>query len=114
MRYSLFALILLGMVALGAFIINDDAIFYLVLTVILIALLALLWHFLSERRKKQKSAPETDKIQYFIRIDNETYGPFSLSELKINYGECLTEDTLITTDTLNGEWYEAKCFECFD
>ena len=26
----------------------------------------------------------------------------------------LLEDTLITTNTLGGEWYEAKYFECFD
>jgi hypothetical protein len=68
---------------------------------------------------------------YYINIPEETatineygeivrnmkdvpYGPLTLSELKIDYGEYLTADTLITTDTLNNEWYEAQCFECFD
>ena len=54
---------------------------------------------------------ESSEIYYFICLDNEVYGPFSLSELK-TYP--ILEDTLVTTDTLNGEWYEAQCFECFD
>ena len=53
------------------------------------------------------------EVLYYVFFDNEKYGPFSLSELKINYGEYLTKDTLITTNTIN-EWYEACCFECFD
>ncbi|MDR2026344.1 MAG: hypothetical protein LBQ01_02145 [Prevotellaceae bacterium] len=44
-------------------------------------------------------------------MDNKVYGPFSLPELK-TYP--ILEDTLISTDTLNGEWYEAKYFECLD
>jgi hypothetical protein len=49
------------------------------------------------------------------RTRKEVYGPFTLSELKENYQILdIKEDTLITTDTLNGEWYEARCFECFD
>jgi hypothetical protein len=40
------------------------------------------------------------------------YGPFTLSELKNDYP--ILKDTLITTNSLNGEWYEAQCFECFD
>lgn len=55
---------------------------------------------------------ESSEMQYFIYLDNEVYGPFSLQELKNDYP--IMEDTLITVDTLNGEWYEAKCFECFD
>jgi hypothetical protein len=49
--------------------------------------------------------------EYSKVMADEVYGPFSLSELK-TYP--ILEDTLITTDTLNGEWYEAKYFECFD
>jgi hypothetical protein len=45
-------------------------------------------------------------------MDNEVFGPFSLQELKKDYP--ILKDTLITTDTLNSEWYEAKYFECFD
>ena len=50
--------------------------------------------------------------QYYVCLENEVYGPFILSELKNDYP--ILEDTLITTDTLNGEWYDAKYFECFD
>lgn len=50
-------------------------------------------------------------IMYYLNLDGETYGPFCLSELK-TYP--LHEDTLITTNTLNGKWYEAKYFECLD
>jgi hypothetical protein len=53
-------------------------------------------------------------MQFYINLDNEVFGPFSQSELMNDYGKYLTKDILITTDTLNGEWYEAKCFECFD
>jgi hypothetical protein len=45
-------------------------------------------------------------------ITDVVYGPLTLSELKNDYP--ILEDTLITTDTLNGEWFEAQCFECFD
>jgi hypothetical protein len=71
-------------------------------------------------RKKKGHTPENNMLvssvsvetQYYISLDNEVFGPFSLSELKNDYP--IMEDTLITTDTLNGEWYEAQCFECFD
>ena len=55
---------------------------------------------------------ESSEMQYFINLDDEVWGPFTLSELKINYP--ILEDTLITTDTLDGMWYEARYFECFD
>ncbi len=55
---------------------------------------------------------ESSEMLYYVCFDNEVYGGFTLSELKNDYP--ILEDTLITTDTLNGEWYEAKCFECFD
>lgn len=84
--------------------------------------------------KKGQASPasiENTELQYYICIpqeifktnefgeivrnsESERFGPFSLSELKKDYGEYLTEDTMITTDTLNGEYYEARCFECFD
>lgn len=50
-------------------------------------------------------------LLYYVFLDGNTYGPFSLSQLK-TYP--LLEDTLITTNTLNGSWYEAKFFECLD
>ena len=50
-------------------------------------------------------------LLYYVNMDNSTFGPFSLEQLK-TYP--LLEDTLITTNTLNGTWYEAKYFECLD
>ncbi|MDR0540994.1 MAG: hypothetical protein LBH19_02150 [Dysgonamonadaceae bacterium] len=60
----------------------------------------------------QGNTAVSNEMHYFIYMDNEVYGPFTLQELKSDYP--ILEDTLITTDTLNGEWYEARCFECFD
>ena len=54
------------------------------------------------------SSPE---LQFYVNFEDTIFGPFSLSEIK-EYP--LLEDTLITTNTLGGEWYEAKYFECFD
>ncbi|MCL2073479.1 MAG: DUF4339 domain-containing protein [Marinilabiliaceae bacterium] len=59
------------------------------------------------------TASQSTEMLYFISIDNDVFGPFSLSELKREYGKYILEDTMITTDTLD-EWYEAKYFECFD
>lgn len=50
-------------------------------------------------------------LLYYVYLDDETYGPFSLEQLK-TYP--LLEGTLITTNTLNGSWFEAKYFECLD
>lgn len=50
-------------------------------------------------------------LLYYVYLDGNTYGPYSLAQLK-TYP--LFEDTLITTNTLNGTWYEAKYFECLD
>lgn len=50
-------------------------------------------------------------LQFYVKLEETVYGPFLLVEIK-EYP--LLEDTLITTNTLNGEWYEAKYFECFD
>lgn len=60
----------------------------------------------------QSNVSDSNEMHYYIWFDNEVYGPFSLQELKNDYP--IMEETLITVDTLNGEWYEAKCFECFD
>lgn len=49
-------------------------------------------------------------IAYYVYIEGDVFGPFSLEEIK-QYP--LLEDTMITTNTLGGEWYEAKYFECF-
>lgn len=51
------------------------------------------------------------QLLYYVFLDGITYGPFSLEQLK-SYP--LLEDTLITTNTLNDSWYEAKYFECLD
>ena len=50
-------------------------------------------------------------LQFYVNFEETVFGAFSLSEIK-EYP--LLEDTLITTNTLGGEWYEAKYFECFD
>jgi hypothetical protein len=50
-------------------------------------------------------------LLYYVYFEGATYGPFDLNQLK-SYP--LLEDTLITTNTLNGTWYEAKYFECLD
>lgn len=50
-------------------------------------------------------------LLYYVNLDNNFYGPFTLEQLK-TYP--LLEETLITTNTLNGSWYEAKYFECLD
>jgi hypothetical protein len=56
---------------------------------------------------------KTNEFGEIVRdMKDEVYGPFSLQELKSDYP--ILEDTLISTDTLNGKWYEARCFECFD
>ncbi len=60
----------------------------------------------------QSNVSDNNVMHYYIYLDNEVFGPFSLQELKNDYP--IMEDTLITVDTLNGEWFEANCFECFD
>lgn len=50
-------------------------------------------------------------LLYYVYFEGSTFGPFSLEQLK---AYPLLEDTLITTNTLNGTWYEAKYFECLD
>ena len=47
---------------------------------------------------------------YYIYLDNIIYGPYLLDQMQ---DLPLLPDTLITTNRLNGEWYEAKDFACF-
>lgn len=69
------------------------------------------------KRKSDNRASDTENrdvyssLLYYVHMDGVNYGPFSLEQLK-TYP--LLEDTLITTNTLNGTWYEAKYFECLD
>lgn len=71
----------------------------------------------STKRKKTNSVAREDdqdvysSLLYYVSLDGKTYGPFSFEQLK-TYP--LLEDTLITTNTLNGTWYEAKYYECLD
>lgn len=69
-------------------------------------------------KKKDSQANENSgdvfsspNLMFYVNFENTIYGPFTLEEIK-EYP--LLEDTLITTNTLGGEWYEAKYFECFD
>jgi len=62
-------------------------------------------------KKKSDNPFDEEGIQYYIKIDDEAFGPFTLAEVR-QYP--LLEDTLVSTNTLNGEFYEAKYFECFD
>ena len=48
-------------------------------------------------------------IAYFVFLEGDVFGPFTLEEIK-EYP--LLEDTKVTTNTLGGEWYDAKYFEC--
>lgn len=49
-------------------------------------------------------------IAYYVFMEGDVFGPFTLDEIR-QYP--LLEDTKITTNTLGGEWYDAKYFECF-
>ena len=62
-------------------------------------------------KKKEENPFENEGIQYFVKMDEVVFGPFSLEEIR-QYP--LLDDTLVTTNTLNGEYHEAKYFECFD
>ncbi len=74
------------------------------------------WLFGRKKKDSQSNENSGDVfsspgLMFYIYLDNTVFGPFSLEEIK-EYP--LLEDTLITTNTLGGEWYEAKYFECFD
>lgn len=62
-------------------------------------------------KKTQENPFEESGVQYYIKMDEDIFGPFTLDEVR-QYP--LLDDTLVTTNTLNGEFYEAKYFECFD
>lgn len=70
-------------------------------------------------RKKKDTQTENNSgdifsspdLFFYVYFEDMTFGPFTLDEIK-EYP--LLEDTLITTNTLGGEWYEAKYFECFN
>jgi len=47
---------------------------------------------------------------YYIYLNDVIYGPYLLEQMQ---DLSLLPDTLITTNRLNGEWYEAKDFGCF-
>ena len=51
-----------------------------------------------------------DGEQYYIYLDDVVYGPYQLDQV-LDFP--LSPDTLITTNRLNGGWYEARYFECF-
>ena len=50
---------------------------------------------------------------FFVRRDDKSVGgPYTYRQI---LGEVeLTPETMVTTDSLGGDWYEAKCFECLD
>ena len=90
----------------------------LLVSIGLVAFAVILSIYLSKKNnaeKKETTSPvfiNNTELKFYISLDNEEYGPFTLSELKADYP--ILEDTMITTNTLNGEWYEARYFECFD
>lgn len=48
---------------------------------------------------------------FYILFEGQIFGPFTLDKLR-EYP--LLEDTMVTTNTLRGEWHEAREFECLD
>lgn len=65
----------------------------------------------SPKPSQHNSSDAYASLLYYVSFEGSTFGPFTLDQLK-TYP--LLEDTLITTNTLNGTWYEAKYFECLD
>lgn len=49
-----------------------------------------------------------DNYQFYIRMDEQEFGPYSLAEM---IELPLLEDTLVTESRLNGEWRPAKEFD---
>lgn len=43
--------------------------------------------------------------KFYVKMDGETYGPYSAKEM-LDLG--LLEDTLVTEESLNGQWYPAS------
>jgi hypothetical protein len=78
-----------------------------------------IWNWIFGKKDSPQSNMElnpsynyNNEQNFFIYHQNEVKGPYNLQQLKRQF--TITEDTQITTDTLNGEWYEAKYYECFD
>lgn len=49
--------------------------------------------------------------KFYVQMDGETYGPYSAKEI---LGLGLLDDTLVTEESLNGEWLPAKRFDFQD
>lgn len=49
--------------------------------------------------------------KFFVKMDGEVYGPYSVKEL-MELG--LLDDTLLTEESMNGEWLPAKKFDFDD
>lgn len=65
----------------------------------------------SHKNKNSGDVFLSPELLFYVNFENTTFGPFTLDEIR-EYP--LLEDTLITTNTLAGEWFEARYFECFD
>lgn len=63
----------------------------------------------SNSRREQMNVYSS--LLYYVSFEGGIYGPFDLNQLRTFP---LLEDTLVTTNTLNGTWYEARYFECLD
>lgn len=51
------------------------------------------------------------KLRFFVKMDGQQYGPYSLDDIR---KLPLLDDTLVTADSLNGEWHYAKDFDFED
>ena len=47
-------------------------------------------------------------FKFYVQMDGETFGPYSVRELM---GLGLLDDTLITEESMNGEWLPARRFD---
>ena len=50
-------------------------------------------------------------FKFYVQMDGETFGPYSVRELM---GLGLLDDTLITEESMNGEWHQASEFDFED
>lgn len=50
-------------------------------------------------------------FKFYVKMDGETYGPYSVRELM---GLELLDDTLITEESIGGEWHQANEFDFED
>ncbi len=49
--------------------------------------------------------------KFYVKMDETTFGPYSAKEI---LGLGLLDDTLVTEESLNGEWYPARRFDFQD